>query len=733
MTQNPRLAGGRLSIQRCLLIVVLCLLLFLPLLLSNHPTSTAADGLLLAVIFFFPGYLLLAVFHGPPFDVRMAASAVFGLVCITTAYDVFALASIGSYFPLVLVLFSISGIVLFLVQSSRTKTWFFRTSEASESLLAGGLVALSVAPLFWRSGRFSAGEFVFHGPAGQDQLFHVTMVQRLLHHIPPDNFMFSGLRATVYHYFDDLALVLVLQVQQRLRLGSTELFDLFYRCYPTLIYFLIGVLAYSVGRQLLRTVSGGMLSVLLLLGAGGLGWFFGALQTLIHAKHLVAMRAALFTTWTAWDRVDVVRPLIHRPAHYHSLLICLAALSVLLQRERTRRHWIIAGLLLGLMAGFNFTLSATFGAAAVLATCFLFLQRRHEDARNLAWLAACIFLGSLPVNAVMLLSGFHTTTPGFPFRGPNLEFPAATWGVYLARMLPAKLVPAVSLLLFPIAAYGIKLFGIPRIMRFDLGEERHRGLAIMLALAFAISFVVGVFFPYQAVDIGIIFLQPTFWMLGLFALRPLDAWLTRNRGNWRAAVLWGILGLTWAQALMSFNFSCEAVFDAATTRALLDVRDASAPDDVVAYLPTTLTAKPIWGYPEQSTNFSIMAMTGLDGYFSSEEYSIFHAVPGLSGSTRAEVLAKAERLYQQRRADIDLFIKGEITEDASRRLENDHVRWIVVSGNAPRDISSSITPWRRTDEVVIYRLAPQTDKSRAVRPGRGEIAGTSHYSPAHSL
>src|SRR5208282_5652963 len=96
--------------------------------------------------------------------------------------------------------------------------------------------------------------------------------------------------------------------------------------------------------------------------------------------------------------------------------------------ERSRRDWLLAGLLLGLMAGFNFTLAATFGIAAVLGALTLLLQRRQNEARDLVWLALFIFIGSLPVTGAMLFSGFHEVAPGFPFRGPNLEFPATIWG-----------------------------------------------------------------------------------------------------------------------------------------------------------------------------------------------------------------------------------------------------------------------------------------------------------------
>jgi hypothetical protein len=98
-------------------------------------------------------------------------------------------------------------------------------------------------------------------------------------------------------------------------------------------------------------------------------------------------------------------------------------------------------------------------------------------------------------------------------------------------------------------------------------------------------------------------------------------------------------------------------------------------------------------------------MTGLDGYFSSESYSKYSAVPGLTGHAPAEVLAQAERLYEQRRDDVTSFLKGDITGVASAHLASDNVRWIVVSGEAMQGISSSIIPWRKTREMAVFHLS----------------------------
>lgn len=682
----------------------LLLLLVIPLVLSNNPQSTALSSLICVVCFFFPGYLLLACVASLPAGLRFVLSPVFGIVCVTTAYDISARASAGSYFFPVVTILSVAGVIVFATRLRRDTASL--SAEDHAAFRAGSIVALGVGPLYWRSGRFSGTDFVFHGPAGQDHLFHVSLLQRLLQHVPPDNFLFAGLRPSVYHYFGDQAIAFVLVAQHVLRLGSPDLFDVYYRCYPTLVYFLIGTFAYIAGRNILGTTKGGSLGVLLLLGGGGLGWIAGILQTAVHAAHFAAVRERLFSSWTAWDGVDAIRPLIHRPAHYHSLMIGLSAVCILLQPLRARSHWVLAGMLLGLMAGFNFTVAATFGGAALLGSLFLLLRERRQDARDLAWLALFIFLGSLPVNAEMLLAGFHNSATGFPFRGLSLEFPTSIWGIHLGKILPAIVTPLASLLLFPIVAYGLRLFALPSLVRLDLEEDRHRGLAMLLAFAFALSFAVGTFFPYRGFDAGIIFLQPTFWILALFSLRAIGAWLERHRMDWSALALWGILGLTWTQAFLAFNVSYKVVFNSDTVRVLQDVRRSAAPDDVLAYLPSEIAQRADWGPSGSSTNFAITAMTGLDGYFSSEDYSRLSEVPGLSGESPEDVLDKAKRLYQQRLTDVGSFIRGDMTDAAYFRLKNDRVRWIVVFDSAMQRISTPVQPWQKTQEIAVFRLSP---------------------------
>jgi hypothetical protein len=530
------------------------------------------------------------------------------------------------------------------------------------------------------------------------------LLQRLLHHVPADNFIVSGLRAPVYHYFDDLTLALTLNAQRALHFGSTDLFDLYFRCYPTIIYFLLGALAYRAGRLLLGKASGGILGILLLLGGGGLGCIPGLLQTLAHASHPSAMRSLLFFEWTSWNGVDPILPLVHRPAHYHSLLICLTVINLLLRPERTRRDWIISGLLLGLMAGFNFTLAATFGVATVLAALLLWARRNLAETHNLVWLAVFTLIGSIPVTATMLLSGFHNETKGIPFRGPNLEFTTEMWSWLLRHFLPGALIPLTGLFLFLVLAYGIRLAGLRDMVRFNIGNAHNPALAGVLAITFVISFVVGTFFPFKALGgIAVVFIQPTLWILAFFSLVPIGAWLQRKSRNWLSITVWALLTVTWIQALGAFNFGREILFSHETADVLRDIQATANPDDVVAFMPTGLLQKPVWGRALETTNFSVTALTGLDGYFSSESYTTSFAVAGLQGRNEQEVLTTAEQLYLQRKSNVEAFLR---TNDggSSARLLQDHVHWIVILGDAAPNSPDSPTPWRRTADLAVYRL-----------------------------
>lgn len=680
------------------------LLLGIPVALSISPGHTLLGELIFIVIFFFPGYLIGIALGDGIGETPISTEFVVGIVTVTAAYDVFSVLRIASYFFIFIGLISAVGAVSFAYHLRQSPLQSRSRTVERETFTVGCIVALCLAPLFWRSGRFSGDEFVFYGPAGRDHLYHLTLLQRLSFHVPPDNFIVSGLKAPVYHYFSDLVLSAVFHLQNALHIAANNPFDLYYRCYPSFLYFCIGASAYAIGRRILGSPRGGVLAILLLLGAGGLPWVFGVLQSAVHVSNPSLMRSAMFSDWSAWDGVGSILPLVHRPAHYHGMLICLTAIYLLLHPKRSLRNWILGGLLLGLLAGFNFTLAAILGVATVVATLILLVRRQQEGARQLAILAVSMFIGSLPVNAVMLFSGFHQTAPGFPFRGPSLEYTSAVWGPLIGHLLPISILPWVSLIIFVAVAYGVKLFGVGALARLDLGGGADHEIALVLAIAIVLSLIIGLFFPYQGIGGGnIIFLQPTLWMLALFSLRPISAWLERQRG-WRAIALWSMLGLTWMQSLTAFHLSSKVAVEHQAASVLAEIRSTADPDDVIAYLPTDWTTSAIFGRSATFPDYVFMAMTGLDGYFANETYTKFYAASSLSGLNATEVFDRGERLYEERRACLEDFLSGKSGEAASTKLASDKVRWIVVSGDAMSKVATQVAPWRKTDQVEVWKL-----------------------------
>ena len=691
-------------------IAAVALMFAIPCLLANSLYGAILGFVLFAVVFFLPGYLILFLLGGGSVRCSPYVAFVFGLGLVTTGYDIAARGDWNSYFAYLLILLSAGGLLVFARSfSPSTDGMSMRRREANDSqqgVLAGAFLALVVGLLFWRSGRSAGDEFAFYGPTAYDQLYHVTLVQRLLHHVPPDNFIFAGLPPPTYHYFNDQLLALILKAQEALHFGRDDVFDVYFRCYPAILYFFLGALAYRLGFKLLGSKKGGVLAALLLLGAGGLPSIVGMLDAISQIAHPSSMGPLLFSNWTDWDGVGSTLPLVHRPAHYNGLLFCLAALDALLKERRTAHDWIVAGLLIGLSAGFNYTLAGILGVAAVLASAALFLRRQNTELKELLWLTGSIFIGALPKNITMLSAGFKNSAPGFPFSGPNLEFPVMVWGAVVQRIVPSVLVPIFCLVLFSIVCYGVKLAGLPAMLRGELAGAKHRGIALLLAFAFALSFIVGAFFTYRGVagvGAGIIFLQPTLWMLGLFSLHPLQAWLQRGRELWRPVVLWGLLGLTWVQSLVAFNLGSKVTFSPASVKILSEIGSVSSPDDVVVYLPTTRKSRPILGNSEQFSDYAIMAMTGLDGYFGAKSNSLYYAVPGLAGATGSEILGEADKLYRQRMNDVAAYLSGNPDQALLKRFANDKVRWIVLSEGAPF-ASADLKTWRRSDQVTVYRV-----------------------------
>ena len=126
-----------------------------PVILSTSPKGGALGILSFALLFFFPGYLLLSMVSRLGNELRLLLSLVFGITCITTAYSFFAQATMVAYFLYFVVALSIGGLILAAIGARRTPALASWLQNDFGAVVAGAAVALSIAPLYWRSGRFS--------------------------------------------------------------------------------------------------------------------------------------------------------------------------------------------------------------------------------------------------------------------------------------------------------------------------------------------------------------------------------------------------------------------------------------------------------------------------------------------------------------------------------------------------------------------------------------------------
>jgi len=134
------------ALVRALLLILI--LLAVPLVLSNNSAGSVSAILLLAIVFIFPGYLFLNLLGEPPSGLRILLSPVFGIVTITTAYDIFSLGAQGAYFPYCVVALAAAGIICFALQARRAAPLSRCTQSEYESLRAGVWWRCALLPSF---------------------------------------------------------------------------------------------------------------------------------------------------------------------------------------------------------------------------------------------------------------------------------------------------------------------------------------------------------------------------------------------------------------------------------------------------------------------------------------------------------------------------------------------------------------------------------------------------------
>ena len=223
----------------------------------------------------------------------------------------------------------------------------------------------------------------------RDHVFHLALIERLVWHVPPDNFLVADTPFPAYHFLPDLTQVLL----RRVSLGAMPSLDIYYRLYPSLIYFCLGYIAFWVCSRLTASLLGGGLGVIFVVFGADFSWIPGAAQVLANAGDLSAASQRLFEPWCNWSSFGSTLPLVHRPAFYHGLLLFSAGCMILMRGAFKRRAWMFAGVIWGLSAGFNYTVGRCGLCGGTLASAILLVRQRIGQARHMAVCAAWVGIG----------------------------------------------------------------------------------------------------------------------------------------------------------------------------------------------------------------------------------------------------------------------------------------------------------------------------------------------------
>lgn len=659
----------------CLPPVLWSVILFL---LGVPLTSQVIFYGLVTVLFFLPGFALLRLASGRwRFDLWWYAP-VLGMGFTVTVYALARWLHIATIWWLpvsALTLFALLGIV----RANATKPVPHSSGLSNHRLtvyLAAWLTVFLVAGTFSFSGRMEEEGLTYYGFLGRDPILHLAMIVQLQQEVPSNNFIVSGFPLLPYHFFPDLSQALLRQVSG----NRLDLNDLYFRLYPSFLFFFLGGCGARLCFTLFHTPRLVCLALVLLIGGADFSFFLGALQTLRHFGDLSAFLERAFAPWSAWNLSGGVIPLVHRPAYYHGMMFLVVGFGLLV--DRSLRRWptvILAGMVFGTLAGFNFTLGATVGVALVVSALALQFYRSPQ-ALEMIGVAGVTLIASLPV-LLMSLSQ-RSTTSQLPLHFDPGNIARFKHGTLFADHLPVGIAEIVGFSALGILIYGLRLPGFVALWRnrgrlgptLKLGILGASLLGLNLMLVFLFEFEVA-----AGEDITYILLQPTPWLLGLFAIAPLGAWM--DRGPFRkikSFLIWTLVVLPPLQALLAVSLHSRTVIQPAEVQALELVERSAESTDVIVFRPGSRISERVLGNSTETHNFHVPALSGLRGYLSSEVYSQLFLIR--AGAPAGE--------YERRLTLVNALATGTAKEAQLQRLFEDGVRWVLL----PSD-PQLLSPW----------------------------------------
>jgi hypothetical protein len=659
-------------------------------------------------LYFLIGYTVISLWRHETRPYIVVLATVLGFEIVTSIYALTRFAGSQSLHLILVLIGAVFGsyrLAQFFRSSQRQRSGAAELMLENHALWAGIIVMVTVGSAFYFSGRPDGSGLVFYGPMARDHIFHLALIERLDYVVPPDNFVVAGYPFPSYHFFNDVTQVLLRQGPWQ----SGSKLDIYYRLYPAAFFFAVGFLAFLVPARIFASRLAGAIGAAIILFGADFSWMLGLLQTLKALPNPALAEQKLLEPWIFFATFNSLYPLVHRPAYYNGLLIFLAGLACVSGRAgKTTSSWITAGVIWGLMAGFNYTIAATLGSAIACSAGLFFAVGDRIRARHLLSCAASLAITSIPASLFVL----SQIPVGNYENGRVITFdPGAlaveTYGRLLgATSKPGLFISLCSMVIFVFVCYGLKLLGASAMLRPDGWRFLTNTPAATVSLvAFAFSFILGIVLKNTTYSGGvsnnIILFQPTGWWIGLFAVYPLTTWVKRGNTWMRPAALAFLLLVGPLQSLPLFNLGYKIVLSSEFLAAMRQIKAEASNTDIVAFLPDVVQGEAILGAPETANNFYVAAFTGLRAYFTSRAYTENFSDPGPNGS----------KIYEDRLKTVKIFLSGNASIQDVKLLLQQGVRWMVLPGTV--DVTAQMISSSHFPNLTVLKLGENDDTNSA--------------------
>jgi hypothetical protein len=204
--------------------------------------------------------------------------------------------------------------------------------------------------LFWSSQAF-------------DGFWHVSLMEAVAKGIPPQNLLFSGTYLQNYHYLVDILMGEYYRI-----FNFFSPLDLYYRFFPVLFSFLMGLSVFSfMGRWKGKAV--GNWSVFFTYFVGS----FGYVVTYLQSGRLLGGETAFW--------VSQLNTVVANPPHASAIiLLCSFLLSFLIYTKEKSKSWFLISMVIGLIiSGFKVSGGAVLLGGLGVASLFRILREKKFD------------------------------------------------------------------------------------------------------------------------------------------------------------------------------------------------------------------------------------------------------------------------------------------------------------------------------------------------------------------